>query len=157
LIAGITDISELKLTDSRDGCTWLTSRHYAISSVQITRVLCCNRLIAGISSVSEAKKVKGMHDGKMRSLRGQLKAAGLSEEQLQQRTVKLPPVVPAAAAAADMDIDRVDAAQQQQQQQVIKAVVQQLGAGTPLAEADAAYVLCFVSLPGEPRPWQALA
>jgi hypothetical protein len=78
----------------------------------------------------------------------------------------------AAAAAADMDIDQADAAQQQQQQEqqqqqdepqddalqqeqqrlLVESVVQQLGAGTPLAEADPAYVFCFVSLPGEPQP-----
>jgi hypothetical protein len=124
--------------------------------------LYCFYTTAGITNVSKRKEVGGMHSGKMRSLAGQLKAAGLSEEQLQQRTVKLPHVVPeaaAAAAAADMDIDQADAAQQQQQddaqqqqqrQQLIESVVQQLGAGTPLAEADPAYVFCFVSLPGEP-------
>jgi ADP-ribosylglycohydrolase len=40
-----------------------------------------------------------------------------------------------------------EAAQHQQQQ--LEAIVQQLGAGTPLIEADPAYVFCFVSLPGE--------
>ncbi|KAF6265093.1 hypothetical protein COO60DRAFT_1697947 [Scenedesmus sp. NREL 46B-D3] len=108
--------------------------------------------LAGITKPSELKRVQGMHNGKMRSLRGQLEAAGLSPEQQQQRTVKLPPPTPAGAAAIDVDQadegqQQDEAHQQQQQQQLVDAVVQQLGAGTPLADADPAFVFCFVSLP----------
>jgi hypothetical protein len=115
-------------------------------------------VLTDTSNPNEAKKLKGMHTGKMKSLAGQLKAAGLSPEQQQQRTVKLPAAAPLPAAAAAMDVDHPQDEQQQQQQQqqdelqqqqLIESVVRQLGAGTPLAAADPAYVFCFVSLPGE--------
>lgn len=109
--------------------------------IACARFLAC---YAGLTSTAEIKKTQGMHSSKVKALTSQLRAAGVTPEQLQQRTINLQP---AAAASAAGQAKEADQAQQQQQQQV-EAIAQQLGRGTPLAAADPAFIFCFVALPG---------